>query len=159
MFGSSRHGVSAYAQVGVETGVLAASPHKLIAMLYEGAVKAVDQAAVHMAAGDIEKKGEAVAKAVQIILVGLRQSLNKDAGGELAQNLDSLYDYMARRLFEAHIKNDQDMLAEVRTLLMDIKGAWDEIGDAADKQVMAPVQPQAVADPLAPRSTLTQMRA
>lgn len=158
MFGSSRHGVNAYAQVGKETGVLAASPHKLITMLYEGAIKAIDQAAVHMAAGDIEKKGEAVAKAVQIILVGLRASLNQEAGGDLAANLDSLYDYMARRLFEANIKNDPEMLAEVRTLLLDIKGAWDEIGDTAEKQVMAPVQPQAPVDPLAPR-TLTQMRA
>jgi len=158
MFGTSRQGVSAYAQVGKETGVLAASPHKLITMLYEGAIKAIDQAAVHMAAGDIEKKGEAVTKAVQIILLGLRASLNREAGGELAQNLDSLYDYMARRLFEAHVKNNQDMLAEVRGLLLDIKSAWDEIGDTADSQVMVPAQPPAAVDPLAPR-TFTQMRA
>lgn len=157
MFGSSRHGVSAYAQVGVETGVLAASPHKLITMLYEAAIKAIDQASVHMVAGDIEKKGEAIAKAVQIILVGLRASLNREAGGELAQNLDSLYDYMARRLFEANIKDNQEMLAEVRGLMLDIKGAWDEIGDTAERQVIVPEQPQATSDPLVPH-TLTRMR-
>ncbi|NLC24706.1 MAG: flagellar export chaperone FliS, partial [Oxalobacter sp.] len=113
--------------------------------------------------GEIEKKGEAVAKAVQIILVGLRASLNREAGGELAQNLDSLYDYMARRLFEAHVKNDQEMLAEVRALLLDVKGAWDEIGAEAEQQLNAAAGAEAVArpqaaDPLAPR-TLTQMRA
>lgn len=163
MFGSSRRGVSAYAQVGVETGVLAASPHKLIEMLYEGAIRAINQASVYMAAGDIEKKGESVAKAVQIILVGLRASLNKEAGGELAENLDSLYDYMARRLFEANIKDNQEMLDEVRSLLLDIKGAWDEIGESAERQLATAARVetatrQQVNDPLAPR-TLTRMRA
>jgi flagellar protein FliS len=165
MFGSSRHGVSAYAQVGAETGVLAASPHKLITMLYEGAVKAIDQASVHMIARDIEKKGEAVARAVQIILIGLKSSLNREAGGELAENLDSLYDYMSRRLFEAHIKDDHEMLMEVRGLLLDIKGAWDEIGDMTERQLNATTSAEATArsqaqpaDPLAPH-TLSQMRA
>lgn len=154
MFGSSRYGVNAYAKVGVETGVLAASPHKLIAMLFEGAVKAIDQASQHMAAGEIEKKGEAVAKAVQIILVGLNASLNRKAGGELAENLHSLYDYMARRLFEANIKNSQEMLAEVRGLLMEIKGAWDQIGGQAERQL---AQAAAHRQPVA--SSLAGMRA
>jgi len=145
MFGSSRHGVNAYAQVGVETGVLAASPHRLIAMLYEGALKAIDQASACMMAGDIEKKGEAVARAVQIILVGLRAGLNREAGGELADNLYDLYDYMARRLFEANIKNSQEMLAEVRGLLVDIKGAWDEIAGEAEKQLAATAKEEAAA--------------
>lgn len=163
MFGSSRRGVNAYAKIGVETGVLAASPHRLIAMLYEAAVKAIDLASVHMAARDIEKKGEAVAKAVQIILVGLKASLNKEAGGELAENLSSLYDYMARRLFEANIKNDPDMLMEVRKLLTDIQSAWNEIAGAAEQPLLAAAQadmaaPRQMADPLAPR-TITQMRA
>lgn len=161
MFCFSRQGVSAYAQVGVETGVLAASPHKLISMLYEGAVTAVDFAAVHMEAGEIEKKGEAISKAVSIILVGLRSCLNKEAGGDLAESLDSLYDYMARRLFEANIKNDQAMLAEVRALLIEIKGAWDEIGDNAESRPAVAVEAVAMqrpGDALSPR-TVTQMRA
>ena len=162
MFGSSRYGVNAYQKIGVETGVLAASPHKLIAMLYEGAVKAIDQASVHMAAGDIEKKGESIAKAVQIILVGLRASLNREAGGELADNLYELYDYMARRLFEANVKNNQEMLSEVRDLLESIKGAWDEIGATAEKQLNQAQRAKQMAaqqaDPLAPRS-FTHMRA
>lgn len=163
MFGSSRQGINAYKKIGVETGVLAASPHKLIVMLYEGALKAIDQAAVHMEAGDIEKKGEAISKAVQIILIGLRSSLNREAGGELAENLYNLYDYMARRLFEANVKNNLEMLAEVRKLLSDIKGAWDEIGDTAERQLAQAARAKAMevqqkSDPLAPRS-FTQMRA
>lgn len=134
MFGFQK-GVNAYAKVGVETGVIAANPHKLIAMLYEGAVKAIDQATKHMEAGDIEKKGESISKAVQIIMIGLSGSLNRKAGGDLAENLHNLYDYMSRRLFEANVKNDTAILAEVRGLLMDIKGAWDEIGDTVNKQL------------------------
>ena len=163
MFGSSRSGVNAYAQIGVETGVLAASPHRLITMLYDGALTAISMASKHMEAGDIEKKGEAVAKAVTIILTGLKSSLNMEAGGELAENLSALYDYMARRLFEANIKNDQEMLAEVRGLLVNIKGAWDEIGEAVDRQpgaakIGSADLPPPVNDPLAPRKT-TLMRA
>ncbi|MDL2284136.1 flagellar export chaperone FliS [Oxalobacter sp. OttesenSCG-928-P03] len=163
MFASSRHGVNAYARVGVETGVLAASPHKLIAMLYDGALSAINMAARHMETGDIEKKGEAIVKATTIIQSGLQASLNKEVGGELAQNLDALYDYMRRRLFEAHVKNDPEMLAEVKGLLVDIKSAWDEIGETVDKQpAAAPIGsadlPPPVSDPLAPRKT-TLMRA
>lgn len=153
MFGSSRYGVNAYAKVGIETGVLAASPHKLIAMLYDGAVKAIDQASTHMAANNIEKKGEAIAKAVQIILIGLDASLNREADSELTERLHSLYDYMARRLFEANVKNNQEMLAEVRGLLMDIKGAWDQIGDQPAHQLAADArQRREVASPAGMRA-------
>lgn len=163
MFGFSKSGANAYAEVGVETGVLAASPHRLIAMLYDGAISAITSASRHMLAGEIEKKGESIAKAVTIILSGLRASLNKEAGGELAENLDALYDYMARRLFEANIKDDQEILTEVQHLLMDIKGAWDEIGHTVDRQPLAARMESAVLspsvnDPLAPRK-MTQMRA
>ena len=159
MFGSSRSGVNAYTQVGVETGVLAASPHRLISMLFDGALAAIAAASRHMESGDIEKKGEAIAKAVTIIITGLKSSLNREAGGQLAENLDALYDYMSRRLFEAHVKNDSDMLLEVKNLLTEIKGAWDEIGSAADttsvaaRMESAPLPPP-VNDPLAPRKPL-----
>ena len=163
MFGSSRSGVNAYAQVGMETGVLAASPHRLITMLYDGAITAIGQASRHMEAGNIEQKGEAIAKAVTIIITGLKSGLNMEAGGELSDSLASLYDYMARRLFEAHVKNDPEMLEEVKNLLAEIRGAWDEIGSSADAAAaVASIEPAdmppAVNDPLAPRKTLT-MRA
>ena len=161
MFGSRRSGVNAYAQVGVETGVLAASPHRLISMLFDGAIVAIGAASRHMLAGEIEKKGEAIAKAVTIIVSGLRAGLNMDVGGELAGSLASLYDYMARRLFEAHVKNDHEMLEEVKALLIDIKSAWDEIGmkDAVPAASgAADMPPPPVNDPLAPRTPLT-MRA
>ena len=98
MFGQSRQGAYMYANMGLETGVLAASPNKLIIMLYDGAITACRGAIVHMQQQDIQKKSDMLAKAIMIIESGLRMSLNKKAGGEIATNLDALYMYMSNRL-------------------------------------------------------------
>ena len=131
MFGSIKRGANAYAKVGIETGVLAASPHKLITMLFEGALTAIAMAKKHMADGDIKRKGESITKAILIIDNGLRASLNKDVGGELALNLDSLYEYMSRRLFEANVNNNSEILTEVHGLLDGIRDAWQQIDPQA----------------------------
>ncbi len=84
MFGSARNGANAYAKVGIETGVAAASPHKLIVMLFDGALLSIATATQKMKDGDIAGKGQAISKAITIIDSGLRASLNKEAGGEIA---------------------------------------------------------------------------
>ncbi|PWF42659.1 flagellar export chaperone FliS [Massilia glaciei] len=154
MFGSSKSGASAYAKVGLETGVAAASPHQLIVMLFEGALTAVSAALGHMQAGETEKKGMAVSKAINIIENGMRASLDKEAGGEIAASLDALYDYMQRRLLQANLANDEAMLREVHALLADLKGAWDQIG--AQQRAAPPKAPAAAAPSaygsLAPRA-------
>ncbi len=140
MFGSFKSGANAYAKVGLETGVIAASPHRLIVMLFEGAITAVTGAALHMKAGDIEKKGLAISKAVNIIQNGMRASLDLKAGGEIAASLDSLYDYMIRRLMTANLENKVEMLHEVNELLAELKSAWEAIGTspAASPDQQAP---------------------
>jgi flagellar protein FliS len=130
MFGSMKSGANAYARVGVETGVMAASPHKLIVMLFEGAMVAVSAAAQQMAAGDIAGKGKSVSRAISIIEEGLRASLDRKAGGEIAANLDSLYQYMTVRLVIANRDNQAAILEEVLRLLGELKGAWDQIAPA-----------------------------
>lgn len=153
MFGSSQRGANAYAKVGLETGVVAASPHKLIVMLFDGALTAVRNAAVHMQAGDIEKKGLAISKAIRIIEDGLRASLDKTAGGDIALSLDSLYQYISSRLVSANLTNQRDMLDEVLVLLADLKGAWEAIGDSAvPAAAPAPARKAAAYDSLAPRA-------
>ena len=129
MFGSMQRGVNAYAKVGLETSVISASPHKLIVLLYDGALAAIKSAASHMAAGNIVDKGAAIAKALDIINNGLRASLDKKAGGEIASNLDALYVYMTERLLTASLQNKTAMLDEVQTLLADLRDAWTQIGD------------------------------
>jgi flagellar protein FliS len=128
MFGSRKQqGAGAYAKIGIETGVVAADPHKLITMLFDGALIAIAMAGKHMREGDIPKKGDAINKAMMIIDNGLRSSLRLDVGGEVAQNLDSLYDYISRRLFAAHSKNDTEILDEAYKLLEGLKTSWEAI--------------------------------
>ena len=127
MFGTMKRGANAYANIGMETGVLAANPHKLITMLFDGALVAIALGKKHMADGDIRSKGKSITHAILIIDNGLRASLNKNVGGELALNLDSLYEYMSRRLFQANATNDPSILDEVHGLLTDIRSAWEQI--------------------------------
>lgn len=140
MFGSMQRGVNAYAKVGLETSVIAASPHKLIVMLYDGALSAIRSAAGHMATGRIAEKGNAISKALDIIDNGLRVSLDKKAGGEIADNLDALYIYMSERLITANLQNKAEMLAEVQTLLTDLRDAWVEIGEQAGASATSPAR-------------------
>ena len=153
MFGSSHKGANAYAKVGLETGVVASSPHQLIVMLFDGALSAVRAAAVHMQAGQIEKKGNAISKAIMIVENGLRASLDKKAGGQIADSLDALYDYMGRRLLEANITNQPKILDEVIALLAELKGAWEAIGDKVNPvPASAPAARAMAYDSLAPRA-------
>lgn len=129
MFGSSAMGANAYAKIGVETGVVAASPHKLIVMLFDGASLAIANAKIHLSTGDISKKGQSISKAITIIDSGLRASLDKTKGGEVAENLDALYEYMSAQLLQANLTNKVELLEEVSGLLSTLKSAWEQIGD------------------------------
>lgn len=129
MFGSPTNPVNAYKTVGIETAVQGASPHQLIILLFEGAKQAIILAQAHLRNGEVGEKGLAISKAIDIILNGLRVSLNTEDGGELAQNLYALYDYMGRRLLHANLHNDAAALDEVLGLLTEIQGAWIAIGD------------------------------
>lgn len=132
MFGSPSNPVNAYKAVGIETAVQGASPHQLIILLFEGAKQAIILAQAHLRNGEVGEKGLAISKAIDIILNGLRVSLNTEEGGELAQNLYALYDYMGRRLLHANLHNDPAALDEVLGLLTEIQGAWIEIRDEVE---------------------------
>ncbi|MFA5372074.1 MAG: flagellar export chaperone FliS [Sideroxydans sp.] len=140
---NARTAINAYAKVGVESGVVAADPHKLIAMLYQGALLAIANAKNGMMRKDVAAKGTAISKAMSIIEDGLNASLDKKVGGELAQNLSSLYEYMGRRLLLANVNDDMAALDEVAGLLNDLKGAWDGIKQqpAAPAVTTAPTMP------------------
>ena len=128
MYTHSRNAAHADASVGLETGVVAANPHQLIVMLYEGAQLAVRMAIKHMNAGDTVKKSAAISKASSIILDGLKAALDPQQGGDIAHRLDALYDYMSSRLMLAHVKNQTAPLEEVLGLLQELHGAWKQIG-------------------------------
>ena len=135
MFGMMRSPAQSYAKVGVEAAVESSDPHRLILMLFDGAITAVSLAKIHMDAGDIPQKGMAISKAIDIVTNGLQASLDMESGGDLAGRLAGLYDYMAQRLLFANLKNSAAALDEVSELLTSLRDAWAEI--APGKQQVA----------------------
>lgn len=127
MFGQSMNVRNAYQTAGLEAEILGSSPHRLIMLLFQGAYACIDQAKEHMAAGNVQEKAAAVTKAVDIISRGLRSSLNIKDGGELAQSLDDLYEYIGLQLVKGHLQNDPALLDEAKELLHQIGDAWAQI--------------------------------
>lgn len=124
---NASNAINTYNKVGLESGVAAADPHKLILMLYQGALLAIASAKNQMLRKEIAAKGVSISKAIAIIDEGLKCSLDMNVGGELAQNLAALYDYMCQRLLLATLKNDPSILDEVSRLLTEIRDAWESI--------------------------------
>jgi flagellar protein FliS len=119
--------IKAYKDVDLETSVMSADSHQLVSLLFRGALAAIAAAKYAMEQQDIPAKGKSTSKAISIIGEGLQASLNLEVGGELAQNLFSLYGYMVKRLVEANANNDTAILDEVTKLLTELQGAWDSI--------------------------------
>ena len=115
-----------YQQVSVHSGIMDASPHRLVQMLMEGALEKIALAKGSVANNEIASKGTNISKAIGII-GGLKSSLNIEVGGALAENLSNLYDYMANRLVVANIRSDENILDEVASLMVEIKTGWDGI--------------------------------
>src|SRR5690554_1465984 len=110
-------------------GAIEASPFQLVLMLMNGALERMVQARAAMERGDIALKGSLIGKATSII-AGLQASLERDKAPEMVDNLDNLYEYMQRRLFEANLQNDAAMLNEVADLLRTVKSGWEQIDPA-----------------------------
>jgi len=117
-----------YANNYVETAVSEATPHKLVEMLYDGAIKNMNLAKVFIEQKNYEKKSEYINKALAI-LNALRAGVDLDKGGEVAQNLYNLYDYCYRTLFTASAQNSLEALNEVLEHVLLLKGAWSEMPD------------------------------
>ncbi len=119
--------INAYTKIGIESGVSAADPHQLISMLYQGAIQATANAKHAILRKDISAKCVAISKAIMIIDDGLKASLDKKVGGELALNLAALYGYLSNRLLHANVHNDTYALDEVSHLLHELNEAWESI--------------------------------
>lgn len=119
--------INAYTKIGIESGVTAADPHQLISMLYQGAMQATSNAKYAILRADTSAKCLAISKAIMIIDDGLKASLDKKVGGELALNLAALYGYLSARLLHANVHNDTYALDEVNQLLNELNEAWESI--------------------------------
>lgn len=124
----ANQGAEAYKQVHRVSGVEAADPHQLVDMLMGGALERIASAKGHMQRNEIAEKGNNISKAIAII-EGLRGSLNHDKGADLSANLDALYEYMQSQLVTANLHNDSGIMDEVIGLLVEIRGAWNQIPD------------------------------
>ncbi len=125
-------GAKEYSQVSLQTEVLEADPHKLIQLLLEGALTRLAAAKIFIEQDNIEKKNEKLGQVVEI-LCSLQESLDHERGGDISVNLERLYDYMTRRLFDANRLNDTDIINEVMGLLLEIKAGWEGIRESYEE--------------------------
>lgn len=125
---TSSRAANAYRQVGVQSAVTDATPHTLVQMLFDGLMQRLQAARGDLQRGDVQAKGLHLGQAVQIMGEGLKASLNTEQGGELAQNLNALYDYCIRQLTLANLHNDTKPVEEVIALIEPVARGWKEIG-------------------------------
>ncbi len=124
-----QHSVQAYANVGLQTEVFSASPEHLITLLFNGAQAAILKARLYMENNNIEGRGMSISKAIDIVDSGLKASVDKKTGGELAQNLIATYELIIQNLLLANLNNDIEKLALAERLLVTIGSAWREAVD------------------------------
>ena len=117
-----RNGTQCYSR----TNVMTADPKRLVLMCYEGAIDSLKIGKQRIAEKDYEGRRKALGRA-QDIISELLCSLNFEKGGSIAKGLDSLYNYMLRRIIHADLKNDVRAVDEVIGMLTELKAAWEEI--------------------------------
>ncbi|RRJ84999.1 flagellar export chaperone FliS [Aestuariirhabdus litorea] len=128
---NSAAAIQSYKNVRTQTGVTDASPHRLIQMLMEGCLESLAKAKGAIARNDDALRSEMLSKAIAIV-GGLQIVLDFEKGGEIAENLNALYHYMTKRLFEANQESDPEIINEVARLMINIKEGWDGIADQVD---------------------------
>jgi flagellar protein FliS len=124
MYGAK--GTQAYAKIEVESAVMSANQQQLVIMLFDGALSALIRARLFLQDGNLQAKGLALSKAINIIENGLKVGLDEESKDELTQNLIALYAYMVRRLLQANLRNDASAIEEVENLLRNIADGWRE---------------------------------
>jgi flagellar protein FliS len=117
----------------LESRILSADPMELVSLLYQAAISEVREARRHLQAKNIRARSKCITKAHDI-LVELTIALDRKRGGQIAENLRQLYDYMMRRITEANFKQIDEPLAETLGLLTTLQEGW----DGARRQIQPP---------------------
>ena len=118
--------LSQYGKIKDDTQTMYASPHQLMLMLFDGALEAMSLTIAAIQNKNFELRSKQNTRSIAIIN-GMRECLDMEAGGELADNLYSLYQYMAQELFRASFKNDAETIRNIQTMLKEIRGSWEKI--------------------------------
>ncbi|MCC2615100.1 flagellar export chaperone FliS [Aestuariibacter halophilus] len=129
----SLKGINAYKKGNLKQDIASADPHKITLMLMQGALDRMAYAKGCIERKDYEGKAEHLSR-VSAILINLRDTLDMETGGEVSENLWSLYDYMVQRITDANIQNDLNIMDEVINLMLPIKTAWAQIPEDAKQQ-------------------------
>lgn len=148
-FGSNRSAQS-YRHLGAETALVDADPHRVITLLFDAAIEAINRARHALAQHDVPSRGQAIGAALRIVQEGLQASLDMSTG-TIASNLSTLYDYMGTRLLQANRHADDAALLEVTTLLQEIRAGWVAIEPSAKTLSSASQQTRATALPAVAR--------
>jgi len=132
--------------------VLTASPVELVAILYELAMQAVDEALAALQSGDIAARGQTITRAIEV-LAELRVSLRREVNPQYCDTLAGLYDYMQKQLLRAHSDRSGMILQEVSRLLRTLSEGW----SGALRNLSAPTEPEPAAVPEQFTNTLTAL--
>lgn len=132
----AKKGIQAYKKDSLKADLASADPHRIIQLLMQGALERLALAKGHIERRDMEAKSDTLTRVVEIINA-LRDALDRDVNPDLVDNLESLYLYMIEQVHEASASMDTSKLDLVMKLLLEIKGAWDQISDAAKQEAAA----------------------
>ncbi len=127
---AGNHGANQYRQTAVKT----ANRGQLLIMLYEAAIQNVKKATAALEAKDMGSKGKSIGKAHDIINE-LLNTLNFEIGGNIARELERLYNFMIEQLVKANIENSKDSLLAVQKILENLLGAWKVAVEQVNKGV------------------------
>jgi flagellar protein FliS len=129
--------IESYGQVKNVTGVAQSNNVELIQMLFDGLVESLSAAKGHIQHNSIADKGKAISRATRIVL-GLQGALDFEKGGELAINLNDLYNYVTRRLLHVNLRNDLVALEEIYGIMTEIREAWKQVPTLVPATNMSP---------------------
>lgn len=130
-------GIKQYANVSKTSGIESATPYQLITMLYDGALNSLSTAKGCLERKDFIGKGQHLGRAITIV-GGLQNFLDMEKGGDIAKNLDMLYDYITRILFDATVQNDIKKVEEAINLIRTVKEGWDGIAEQVNRAPSVP---------------------
>lgn len=121
-----RGSLRSYRKVSLESELAVASPHRVIQLMFAGALERLAQSRYAIEQNDISSKGAFISEAIGIIN-GLNNSLNLEKGGDIAANLSDLYEFILQRISEANLNNDVNAVDDAIDIIKVIKEGWDAI--------------------------------
>lgn len=126
-------GIQAYKKDSLKSDLASADPHRIIQLLMQGVLERLALSKGYIERRDMEAKSATLTRVVEIINA-LRDALDRDANPDLVDNLEALYLFMIEQIYEASAQQDTSKLDLVMRLMLEIKGAWDQISDVSKQE-------------------------